>query len=78
MELMDAFGIIGAPARAVARILLFLRYILYGYSALNSWSRNEYVRARFGLRYKWRLWLLSMSSSYSGLRYCSITGLTMI
>lgn len=55
-RVIECFSAVGAPARMVARVPLFTRYIWNGF--LSPWPSSEYPKRRFGKRYKWRLWLL--------------------
>ncbi|KAF2026323.1 hypothetical protein EK21DRAFT_74388 [Setomelanomma holmii] len=59
MELVEILSILGTPARAGSRIILFLpRYCIDGFSALRNWQQNTYAFKRFGPSCRWRLWLI--------------------
>ncbi|KAH7064135.1 hypothetical protein BKA63DRAFT_179261 [Paraphoma chrysanthemicola] len=59
MELVELLSLLGTPARASARIILFLpRYILDDFSTLRNWPHNAYALQRFGPSFRWRVWLI--------------------
>jgi hypothetical protein len=55
-RVIECFAAVGAPARMVARLPLFTRYLWNGF--LSPWPSSDYPKVRYGKRYKWRLWLL--------------------
>jgi hypothetical protein len=58
MDTAEFLSMLGSPARLAARVLLFPRYLLVGFSPLLYWPRNTYACARYGKTFIWRTWLL--------------------
>jgi len=53
---LETFSALGSPARFVGRLPLISRHIWNGFSS--PWPKTRYAKTRFGVRYKWRPWLL--------------------
>lgn len=54
-SLIEIFGLIGLPARIVARLPLFSRYLRNGW--MSPWPNHQYASIRFGRRFRWKPWL---------------------